>query len=130
MEILQWLRRYVSPVFLALLVASFVLWYIAKLSYTYNTNQVVHVQVGGVPFEVTCNVEGLGANLFAYRVYANKTVRFELSDLKFKPSREEGQENKIIIDPHSFQNALATRFSDIKILSINDLPEIDDPRKL
>ena len=28
----RWLRQYVSPVFLALLVASFILWYIAKLS--------------------------------------------------------------------------------------------------
>ena len=29
---LKWMHRYVSPVFLALLVASFILWYIAKLS--------------------------------------------------------------------------------------------------
>ena len=28
----QWLRKYISPVFVAMLVASFVLWYIAKLN--------------------------------------------------------------------------------------------------
>ena len=28
------LHRYVSPVFLSMLVAAFILWYIAKLSYT------------------------------------------------------------------------------------------------
>ena len=33
MERFGWLRRYISPVFLALLVASFILWYIAKLNY-------------------------------------------------------------------------------------------------
>ena len=32
MERFGWLRRYISPVFLALLVASFILWYIAKLN--------------------------------------------------------------------------------------------------
>ena len=37
MERFGWLRRYISPVFLALLVASFILWYIAKLNYTYTT---------------------------------------------------------------------------------------------
>ena len=65
---LRWLHRTVSPVFLALLVASFILWYIAKLSYTYTTDQVVHLNVDGVPFEVTCVVEGVGTNLFGYRV--------------------------------------------------------------
>ena len=47
------MHRYVSPVFLALLVASFILWYIAKLSYTYTTEQTVRVSVDGQPFEVT-----------------------------------------------------------------------------
>ena len=46
------MHRYVSPVFLALLVASFILWYIAKLSYTYTTEQTVRVSVDGQPFEV------------------------------------------------------------------------------
>ena len=112
------MHRYVSPVFLALLVASFILWYIAKLSYTYTTEQTVRVSVDGQPFEVTCVVEGVGTNLFGYRVYMNKTLR----------SYEEGHEGKLIIDPQSLQNALAPRFSDIKIISIGDIPEIDVPR--
>ena len=45
MERFGWLRRYVSPVFLALLVASFILWYIAKLNYTYTTEQPFTVNV-------------------------------------------------------------------------------------
>ena len=49
-NLLKWMHRYVSPVFLALLVASFILWYIAKLSYTYTTEQVVRVSVDGEPF--------------------------------------------------------------------------------
>ena len=117
-----------SPVFLALLVASFILWYIAKLSYTYTTEQTVRVSVDGQPFEVTCVVEGVGTNLFGYRVYMNKTLRIPLAELKTKRSYEEGHEGKLIIDPQSLQNALAPRFSDIKIISIGDIPEIDVPR--
>ena len=82
----------------------------------------------GQPFEVTCVVEGVGTNLFGYRVYMNKTLRIPLAELKTKRSYEEGHEGKLIIDPQSLQNALAPRFSDIKIISIGDIPEIDVPR--
>ena len=59
MERFGWLRRYVSPVFLALLVASFILWYIAKLNYTYTTEQPFTVNVDGERFKVSCVVEGV-----------------------------------------------------------------------
>jgi len=72
--------------------------------------------------------EGVGTNLFGYRVYMNKTLRIPLAELKTKRSYEEGHEGKLIIDPQSLQNALAPRFSDIKIISIGDIPEIDVPR--
>ena len=51
MERFGWLRRYISPVFLALLVASFILWYIAKLNYTYTTEQPFTVNVDGERFK-------------------------------------------------------------------------------
>lgn len=126
-NLLNRMHRYVSPVFLVLLVASFILWYIAKLNYTYTTEQVVRVSVDGVPFEVTCVVEGVGTNLFGYRVYMNKRLRIPLSELKYKPSHEEGHEGKIVIEPHSLQNAISVRFSDIKVASIGAVPEIDKP---
>ena len=47
MERFGWLRRYISPVFLALLVASFILWYIAKLNYTYTTEPVSYTHLRG-----------------------------------------------------------------------------------
>lgn len=126
-SLLKWMHRYVSPVFLALLVASFILWYIAKLSYTYTTDQVVRLDVDGQQFEVTCVVEGVGTNLFGYRVYMNKTLHVPLSDLKYMRSREEGHENKIIIDPQSLQNVISVKFSDIKVISVRAIPEIDYP---
>ena len=98
-SLLKWMHRYVSPVFLALLMASFILWYIAKLSYIYTTEQKVRVDVDGQVFDVTCTVEGVGTNLFGYQVYMNKTLRIPLSALKYKRSREEGHEGRIIGRP-------------------------------
>ena len=126
---LRKLRRYVSPVFLALLVASFILWYLAKLSYTYTTEQTIRLSIDGQPVEISCVVEGLGTNLFGYRVYMNKTLRIPLDEIKVERSREEGHENKYVIEPQSLQKALSTRFSDIKIISVGDIPEIDIPQK-
>lgn len=123
----KWVRRSVSPAFLTLLTASFILWYIAKLGYTYTTEQNVRVQVDGQPFEVTCVVEGLGANLFGYRVYANKTLRIPLSELTYQTVHEEGCEDRIAIDPQSLQNAISVRYSDIKVLSVGAVPEIEMP---
>lgn len=127
--LLKWLRNYVSPVFLVLLAASFILWYIAKLSYTYTTEQIVQVNVDGEQFPVTCVVEGVGTNLFGYRVYMRKNLRIPLAELNVKRSREEGHEDKLIINPQSLQSAISVRFSDIKVISIGAIPEIDQPKK-
>ncbi|MEG0788877.1 MAG: hypothetical protein RSB23_01145 [Alistipes sp.] len=127
--ILKWLRSYISPIFLALLVASFILWYIAKLNYTYTTEQVVLVDVDGEPFKVTCVVEGVGTNLFGYKMYMSKTLRIPLTELKYKRSREEGHDNLIILNPQSLQNAISVRFSDIKVISIGAVPEIAYPQQ-
>ena len=43
--------------------------------------------------------------------------------MKNKPSREEGHEGKIVIDPKSLQNAIAVQLSDIKVLSVDGVPE-------
>lgn len=126
---LRKLRRYVSPVFLALLVASFILWYLAKLSYTYTTEQTIRLSIDGQPVEISCVVEGLGTNLFGYRVYMNKTLRIPLAELQTTPSEEEGHDGKLVIDPQSLQHAISVRFSDIKVISVNSIPEIDAPEK-
>ena len=39
------------------------------------------------------------------------------------------REGKLVIDPQSLQHAISVRFSDIKIISIGAIPEIDDPVK-
>lgn len=126
-SVLNWLRRYISPVFLALLVASFILWYIAKLNYTYTTEQPVHVNVDGQRFKVSCVVEGVGTNLFGYRVYMNRRLRIPLSDLKYTPSHEMGHAGYLKIDSLSLHSAISVRLSDIKVISVGRIPEIPNP---
>lgn len=124
---LKGLRHYISPAFLVLLVASFILWYISKLSYTYVTEQQMHLVIDEQPVEVVCVVEGLGTNLFANRFHADRTLRIPLEELRFEPSHEAGHEGKLRIDPFSLQQAITLRCSDIKIISVGAIPEIDQP---
>ncbi len=126
--LISWLRRYVSPIFLIMLVASFILWYIAKLSYTYTTEYTVKVNTDGEKYKVTCIFEGIGTNLVGYHTNFGKTVRIPLSELKYKRSREEGHEGMLIIDQQSMLNAIAVRFSDVKVVSIGSIPEIPKPK--
>ena len=125
----KWVRRYVSPVFGVMLVASFILWYMAKLNYTYTTEQRVQISVDGVPLEVTCMFEGVGANLFGYKVYPSKTLRIPLSELQYERSDETGRDGKIRIDPQSLQSSISVRYSDIKVVGIGAVPEIDLPKR-
>ena len=112
----QWLRKYISPVFVAMLVASFVLWYIAKLNYTYTTDKTVQVNVDG---------EGLGTNLFSRMVYMRNSLRIPLSELDYAPSPDE--EGYIVIDPQSLQNAISVHYSDVKVVAVRNIPPIKLP---
>ena len=59
----------------------------------------------------------------------DKTLYIPLSELKYKLSTEDGHENKIVLDPQSLQNAISLKFSDIKVVAIRSVPEIDAPAK-
>ena len=126
-NLLKWMRRYVSPVFLALLVASFILWYLAKLTYMYTTEQTIRLSIDGQPVEITCVVEGVGTNLFGYRVYMNKTLRIPLAELKTRRATGEGHEGKLVIDPQSLQNAISVHYSDVKVVAVRNIPPIKLP---
>lgn len=129
---LQRLRRYVSPVFMMLLFASFTLWYIAKLNYTYTTSIDVRVRIEGESFDIPCVVEGKGTTLFGYVVSFTRRLTIPLSELDYTDVCEEqgrtGSRNcyvrRLNIDPESLQNAIAVRLSDINLRSIGAIPEV------
>ena len=133
---LQKLRNYISPVFVAMLVISFSLWYISKLNYTYTTDFNIKVKVNGERVVVPCVVEGKGSNLVGYGFYASRRVNIPLSELNYDivevPVDDEGMlsyEMKVRISPLSMQDALSIRLSNLKIVSIGDFNDIDIPKQ-
>lgn len=137
---LQRLRKYVSPVFLALLAVAFTLWYILKLDYTYTTDFKVEVNIDGERIMVPCVVEGKGSNLFGYGFYSSRRVTIPLSDLKPQvvnvpvPGQQENDslivmESKLRISPEAMQGALSVRFSDLKIVSVGHIPDLNPQKR-
>ena len=129
------IRRAISPVYMVLLCASFLLWYILKLQYTYTTNFSVLVNVDGERLRIPCVVEGKGTNLLGYRVYARKELKIPLSDLKYSVEYDRGDSGELLgswysLDPQSVQSAISVRFSDIKVISIGDIPSLTFPEHI
>lgn len=129
---LRKIRSYISPVFVMLLFASFTLWYVAKLNYTYTTSIDVRVRIEGKSFQVPCVVEGKGTTLFGYVVSFTRRLSIPLEELEYTDvcdaptSRAETNEyvRRLSINPVSLQNAIAVRLSDIKLLSLGNIPEV------
>lgn len=123
---LRW-RRAISPVYIGLLCASFLLWYILKLQYTYTTNFSVLINVDGERLRVPCVVEGKGTNLLGYRVYDRKELKLPLEDLKYTITEDWNDSGELLgrwyeLDPQSVRSAISVRFSDIKVISVGDIP--------
>ena len=136
---LQRLRKYISPVFLAMLAVSFTLWYISKLNYTYTTDFNIKVKVDDQRIIVPCVVEGKGTTLFGYGFYASRRANIPLSELNHEVIEipvinEQGvvdtlaKQYKVRISPISMQDAISVRFSDLKIVSVGDFQDIDLPK--
>lgn len=129
-----WLRvrQAISPVYMVLLCASFLLWYILKLQYTYTTNFSVLINVDGERLRVPCVVEGKGTNLLGYKAYSRKELKIPLKDLKYTIESDYGDSGELLgswynLDPQSVQSAISVNFSDIKVISIGDIPSLAIP---
>lgn len=123
----RWLKSYISPAFILLFCASFVFWYILKLGNTYTTEYNILVNVDGQTLRIPSVVEGVGTNLLGYRNYTRKEIKLRLSDLKYHREQIEDEETGemktyYVLDAQSVQNAISVRFSDIKIVSLGDIP--------
>jgi hypothetical protein len=99
---------------------------------TYTTEYNILVNVDGQTIRIPSVVEGVGTNLLGYRNYTHKEIKLHLADLKYsKGSVEDEQTGEsqecYILDPQSIQNAISVRFSDIKIVSLGDIPPLPIP---
>lgn len=116
------LRNSVSPVFVLLLFASFVLWYITKLDYNYTTNIPVRVNLDGYKFKVECTAEGRGSELVAHRF--NMVDKTKLTFTRVLHAPMAGDSCEIVLSPSSLMNAIATTYPNIRIISIGIIPNI------
>ena len=130
----RWLKSYISPVFILMFCASFVFWYILKLGNTYTTEYNILVNIDGQTLRIPSVVEGVGTNLLGYRNYTHKEIKLHLADLKYSKDKvvdnETGEPQECyILDAQSVQNAISVRFSDIKIVSLGDIPPLPVPEQ-
>lgn len=128
-SVAKYLRRYISPVYIMMFVAAFVLWYITKLGDTYTTEHQVTVVVDGSTIEVDCTIRGKGTDLIGYTVSSRRSS-FEISSSELSFDYEGCNSNKEIvrhISNLSLRQALAARMSDIEVIAVGSIPPIIVP---
>ena len=121
------LRSYISPAYVTMLVAAFILWYITKLGETYTTDQEVAVVVDGEEFEVDCTIRGKGTNLINY-TFSSRRRKFDIpsSELSFdKVVVDESGKTFHQISSLSLQQALAARMNDIEVVFVGVTPTLE-----
>ena len=126
-KFLEWGKKSISPVFIAMFVAAFILWYITKLGYNYTTDYNVRLNINGEKMDVPCVIEGKGTNLFNYKFQLGKRLRIPLEELNYTTVVDDFGGTFFQIDPRSLQNAISVRVSDIKIVSLGDIPMLSGP---
>ena len=121
------LRGSVSPVYVALLFAAFVLWYITKLGGTYTTEHNVVVVIDEKEYDVHCTIRGKGTNLIGYTLSASRS-RFSVTPAELSFDKEvtdsTGRTYRHITNT-SLQQALASRMSDIDVVAVGAMPVIE-----
>lgn len=125
-ELYKELRSYISPTYITMLIAAFVLWYIAKLGDTYTTEHEVAVIVDGERLDVDCVIRGKGTNLIGYTLFSHSD-EFEIpsTELSFDmDSVDEDGRRMHHIATISLQQALAARMTGVEIVSVGALPPI------
>lgn len=117
-----YLRKYISPAFLVVLIISFTMWYLTKLSHDYTAEIPVKVEVEGNRFKVVCVAHGSGYRILSHRVFPKSDVSVKFNDLNTVPSTE--RPGYYVISPASLQQAISLSNNDLTIIAVRDIPEI------
>lgn len=123
---LRWLRGLISPMFITMFVAAFILWYSTKLGDTYTTEHEVTIVVAGEEHKVDCTIRGKGTDLVGYTLWSrNSRFDIPLGELSFdEPVADEAENMSRHITSPSLQQALAARMNDVEVLSVGSAPSI------
>jgi hypothetical protein len=115
-----WLKRYVSPAFVVLFCASFVLWYVLKLGDTYVAEYNLNVEVSGYEVEVPCTVTAKGTDLLEVRRYQHRSLVIPLEDLEYDIKTKIADDGDSVqyykISRESMQNEISIRLKQAEIV--------------
>lgn len=119
---------WISPVYVTLLVAAFILWYITKLGEEYTTDHTVTVVINGEEHEVDCTIHGKGTDLIHYTISSERSsFNIPLSELtQDKPMVDNDGNTFVHITAESLKNALAQRMDNIEIRSVGSVTIITE----
>lgn len=125
-KVYDFLRRYISPAYIMMFIAAFVLWYITKLGETYTTEHEVTVVIDGTPYTLDCTIRGKGTDLIGYTMSSRRSsFTISSSELTYEQDIPKGDG---VIQRHistvSLQQALAARMSDIEVVAVGSIPPI------
>ena len=126
-----WLRRCISPMYIMMLFAAFVLWYSTKLGDTYTTEHDITIVVAGEEHTVECTIRGKGTDLISYTLLSRES-RFEIpvAELTFDDAVVDDLSSvRRHISSLSLQQAIAKRLSenDVEVVSVGAAPSIAMP---
>lgn len=122
------IRRFSNPIFFMLLLMSFILWYVIKLSYTYTTEINIPVKIDSTYYSVRCGVEGVGYQILVHKIAPRKNlVKLSSDNVSVTPSAI--TPGAYEISSFSLQNSISTKISDLKIISVQSPVEIEVRKK-
>jgi hypothetical protein len=125
-NLFQWLRKWVSPVYIAMLFAAFVLWYITKLGDSYTTDHEVTVVIDGTEYNVDCTIRGKGTDLIHYTISSSRSrFTIPMNDLTLdNPMEDESGVSYAHVTAESMKLALASRMDNIDVISVGKMPKV------
>lgn len=128
-RIKSFIRRiisYITPGYVAMVVAAFVLWYITKLGENYTTDHEVVVVIEGKSYDVDCTIRGKGTNLISYTL-SNRRNNFVVSPAELSFDKEVTDDNGRTyrhVTSVSLQQALNARMNDIDVIAVGAVPMV------
>ena len=125
-RILSWIRRCVSPVYVAMLFAAFVLWFITKLGGTYTVDHQVAVVIDDVEYAVACKIHGKGTDLIHYTLSTKRSsFVIPITELtQDKPIVDNEGNCYVHITAESLKYALAERMHNVDVVAVGSVPVI------
>ena len=120
------LRSYITPGYLMMLFAAFVLWYITKLGEVYTADHHIVVVVEDNEIDVDCIIRGKGTNLIGYTLFSKSDVfKIPSTELTFdmESVAEDGTPLHHIATT-SLQQAIAARMTGVEVISVGAIAPI------